>query len=146
MRLGTAVYFISARGFLAIATRSRLLANISKAGAGDWACCPVFLSAVAGTIIILGKYTLEAWYIFKLYCYLPDGRFQYKYNTYSPALKSINNTPKATKPPPKLKRADIMVNARPPKKHTPGKLLVNALNLNLIILPSRSCFGSIENN
>jgi len=80
------------------------------------------------------------WYILRLVYYLPARRFQYRYNTYNPAPKSIKITPKTTKPTPRLNRADKMVNARPPTKQIPGKLLVNALNLNLIILPSHSCF------
>ena len=48
-------------------------------------------------------------YICRLVFYLPDRRFLYRYNTYNPAPKSIKNTPKTTKPTPKLKREEISV-------------------------------------
>ncbi len=81
--------------------------------------------------------------IFRLVRYLPVRRFQYRYNTYNPAPKSIKNIPKATKPAPKPKRAEIMVNAKPLTRHTPGKLRVNARKLNLIIHTLLFLLGSI---
>jgi len=68
--------------------------------------------------------------------YLFDFERKYRYKTYNPALKSIKNTPKATKPLDKSAIEDMMVSANPPRKTNPGKLRVIAENLNLIILSS----------
>ncbi len=65
--------------------------------------------------------------------YLRLCEFRIRYKTYNPMLIIIKKIPKAKRPLPRLATLERIDNARPPRKQIPGKLLVKALNLKLII-------------